>query len=1013
MLTRDFLESLDAISAKDEASIASIILVSRYSEESLKDLSFPRFTDHSINHLMRVLRICNSILLENRKLGLLNEEERYILTCSILLHDIGLQFEKAIGEQELRRRDHHILSAQLIERDYVKMGVRYDCVDIIARIAEAHRGEFEKLSEATPFGTLSSVRERLLACLLLVADELDVSNERVSATRFSQQDFDAEASMHFYKHYFVEGIAIGDDRNVRISFRFPVGRMGQYETIFVPLVMSKLEEALNQVRPILTDRHDIFLSLSRPVLNENTSVEAIPPSEFERIVALTKGVRSFEFLTKERLSEYSGVAIPEQFYTGQVGWPDILADLDIGRQQYPEIRDKFEGLFSFAKSTHSVTAMLICGEGGSGKSTCLRRLAFDLCQDINPAECNLLWLLSDSEMSFNELKKLYHTTQRPTVVFVDGFRIDSTISALASKQYSEKDRTTFPIVLVFAARANEWANAGGHNLRFEKFREVQLERLTRLEMQQLLLKLEQYDQLYSLKEMSAGDRLKALESKSDRQLLVAMLEATRGKGFKDIILDEYQNIRRQYYQAASAYELVSLFYCYSVLVPEELIITFVNCRDVADFYERVVRFTRLVIVRHYDTKFGRKYQCRHIEIARVLIEHLEQYKTFFDRLQQLSIAVRNIDVDERRQRYVVLEFLRNFIKDEIKRAPSAQFDELIDGMREYLQSERRLQKFQERAHQGGFIAELKLWSGIYRECRMPAEQIAVLRMMVSIDRYDPRANWSLAQELRRMPFDQQDLKEIADFYVQSFSGGNTSVKFLLEFVEYCVKNWLYDHLDKVADAIGDFISSSSEEVDVLAKIGALLQGYKINRNREAMVSDFAMITANLAVTKELSPSDQLYYIDNVERGNPERQLESYLTYLQTTSPNRPPGVVLRIARVAARVYGKTSIAVSHYEEYVSNEIEGNPNAEHFGILMDYARLRVDRRVTPKERTYQLLSLCKMLRQFDLRIYELFSRFADSQGDLSIARARAKEGLEEAAKIGRLDDLACRTLRRYT
>ena len=66
--------------------------------------------------------------------------------------------------------------------------------------------------------------------------------------------------------------------------------------------------------------------------------------------------------------------------------------------------------------------------------------------------------------------------------------------------------------------------------------------LSEAEIQRLLKKLAQHNCLGHLKNLTEKERLDTFRLTAERQLLVALHEATSGKSFEELVFDEYKNI---------------------------------------------------------------------------------------------------------------------------------------------------------------------------------------------------------------------------------------------------------------------------------------------------------------------------------------------------------------------------------------------------------------------------------------------------------------------------------------
>jgi HD superfamily phosphodiesterase len=173
--------------------------------------NFPTYTDHSANHTWEVFKLAGNVMSDEER-NKLNEDELYVLGMACLLHDIGMcvpmekldelgykkryeQYKTDYPETEYAdylRDIHHELSADFIRREYKELKIespagsdRY--TEAIARVAMGHRKvNLQSIDIYKPnFSVRSGSREFVclpyLACVLRIADELDVTNIRTPA----------------------------------------------------------------------------------------------------------------------------------------------------------------------------------------------------------------------------------------------------------------------------------------------------------------------------------------------------------------------------------------------------------------------------------------------------------------------------------------------------------------------------------------------------------------------------------------------------------------------------------------------------------------------------------------------------------------------------------------------------------------------------------------------------------------------------------------------------------------
>ncbi len=173
------------------------LLLTKYSS------NFPEYTDHSSSHTLEVFQIASE-LLSDEEIHLLNSDETYILSMACLLHDVGMcvpenKIKEIEGSEEILaykeshpnitteifiRDIHHRLSKKfIIDEHYLLKIPSKKYAEAIGIVAEGHRkvdlSDFEIFD---PHYFAKSGKQIVclpyIACILRIADELDVTNSR-------------------------------------------------------------------------------------------------------------------------------------------------------------------------------------------------------------------------------------------------------------------------------------------------------------------------------------------------------------------------------------------------------------------------------------------------------------------------------------------------------------------------------------------------------------------------------------------------------------------------------------------------------------------------------------------------------------------------------------------------------------------------------------------------------------------------------------------------------------------
>ncbi len=181
----------------EETKQAVDLLLQKYSA------NFPTYTDHSLKHTEQVFKLASE-LLTPAEIRNLNADEIYILAMASLLHDIGMcipidkietiantedliQYRKSnpnLTNEEYIRNIHHNLSKHFIIQEWELLKIiNLNYANAIAVVAEGHRKVLlDNIDIYEPKHFIKAGRDFVclpyLACVLRIADELDVTNIR-------------------------------------------------------------------------------------------------------------------------------------------------------------------------------------------------------------------------------------------------------------------------------------------------------------------------------------------------------------------------------------------------------------------------------------------------------------------------------------------------------------------------------------------------------------------------------------------------------------------------------------------------------------------------------------------------------------------------------------------------------------------------------------------------------------------------------------------------------------------
>ena len=242
---------------------------------------------------------------------------------------------------------------------------------------------------------------------------------------------------------------------------------------------------------------------------------------------------------------------PKQFYKGTSSeWSAIEQNLDVRRHLTDTILlDHI--LPDTVNAKTDPCFIVVKSYAGSGKSVFLQRLAWDAARDYNKL---CLKIRPGGSINLAALSNLADQLNERIFLFVDNIvEYRREIVSLFDVRSSIAGKVT----VIGAARTNEW-NLAPESLTTLATVVYDLKYLSKDEIDGLLDKLETHKSLDTLERLNNSERQAAFLDLADRQLLVALHEATLGKPFEDIIYDEYHQIFPR--QAQLMYLTVCLLY---------------------------------------------------------------------------------------------------------------------------------------------------------------------------------------------------------------------------------------------------------------------------------------------------------------------------------------------------------------------------------------------------------------------------------------------------------------------
>jgi len=299
------------------------------------------------------------------------------------------------------------------------------------------------------------------------------------------------------------------------------------------------------------------------------------------------------------------------FYRGvDCGWRPVQEQWDVRRRLVDVLLN--EQILPVSQDVSSRLVMVM-SHAGAGRSQFMRRTALEAATVHDKV---VLFVGSDGEISQEAFEEIFSLTSMPVFLFVDDVSEHlEQLSVLFSVAKSKK----WKLVVIGSERLNEW-NMSCEGLGEYVHKTYEIHRLNELEIKDLLKKLEAEDALGDLKGLTFEERFKRFCEVYDRQLLVALHEATHGKDFRDIIQDEFASI----YPDQAKYLYLDICSLHRLGRPVRAgLISRVHDIPFEDFKEKFFLPLEQVVFQKFDPRSGDYvYQTRHPYIAQIVYEQV-------------------------------------------------------------------------------------------------------------------------------------------------------------------------------------------------------------------------------------------------------------------------------------------------------------------------------------------------------------------------------------------------------
>ena len=296
----------------------------------------------------------------------------------------------------------------------------------------------------------------------------------------------------------------------------------------------------------------------------------------------------------------------------------------------------------------SVRLFVLRGPGGSGKTVALKRIAWEAATQLN--DCPVLWFEQDGALSSEQIVELHGLTDKRIFIFVDRLALhtDRVMALLTS---AKKQRT--PVTVIGAERDSEW-NVYCSALERWNPSFTRVPNLSTQDVEGLIDLLERHKCLGLLTDRSRQEQIDAFMKTAERQLLVALHEATHGRKLEDIVFGEYNDVTPE--QARRLYLDIASMHQFAVPVRAGTISRVSGVRF-NDYEAKFLKPLENVVITGQDAHTGdHNYRARHSRIASLVFN--QACPSDEDKADQLIRVIGGLDPGYSVDSHALLEITR-------------------------------------------------------------------------------------------------------------------------------------------------------------------------------------------------------------------------------------------------------------------------------------------------------------------------------------------------------------------
>jgi SIR2-like domain len=316
---------------------------------------------------------------------------------------------------------------------------------------------------------------------------------------------------------------------------------------------------------------------------------------------------------------------PSDFLLGQEPvWGDLQSGRAIVRESDEGFRKKAGELLA-KEGTKGV--LLVTGTAGSGKSTALMRLSLS----FSAGGVRVGWIDRETDLTVRDVRRGMKAADAPAVLAIDeadmfGAELPSLVREVALSEGA-------PLLMITIRSGKVERALSRSQIVDVPIDEVTVPLLADSDIGALLDALAAEQRLGRLKGVSRGEQVRAFREQADRELLVAMIQATSGERFEAKAVAEFEDLQPNE-QTFYALVAVATALRYTLTSQDILIASGDASNTALNIVDQLKR--RHIIVAPAGDKLA--FRARHRVIAQLVFDHLQKNQRLADVMAGLALA---------------------------------------------------------------------------------------------------------------------------------------------------------------------------------------------------------------------------------------------------------------------------------------------------------------------------------------------------------------------------------------